>query len=200
MSILSDTEISELCIPTTNESYRPMIQPFYAECIRYNSTPVISYGLSSYGYDVTLSEDLRVFTNHNSTVINPKNIDKEELFYVPVIKTGPEGDYVILPPHSYMLGHTKENFIMPEDVTGICLGKSTYARSGILINATPIEAGWEGQIVIEIANITSIPAMVFVNEGIAQILFFKGSQKCATSYAQRDGKYMHQSGVTHATV
>jgi dCTP deaminase len=190
-------------------AFVPMIAPFHPESIRrvedretrggelcVDPRKVISLGLTSYGYDVSLSEnDVRIFTNINATEIDPKALD--EACLVPAtIRIAPNGaKYVSLPPHSYMLGSTNEYFRMPRDVLAICLGKSTYARAGILVNATPIEPGFEGEVVIEIANSTSLPARIYLNEGISQFLFFQG-EPCEVSYADRGGKYQGQTGVT----
>lgn len=156
------------------------------------SERIISYGLSSYGYDVRLGSKFKIFTNINSTVIDPMAMSDE--CYVDF-----EGDVCIIPPHSYALGHTVEYFRMPKDVVAVCLGKSTYARAGCAINVTPIEPGFEGQVVIEIANQTPLPMKVYANMGIAQFMFHRG-ERCMVSYADRAGKYQGQMGVTPARV
>lgn len=156
---------------------------------------VISYGNSSYGYDVRLSEEFKLFTNLNSAVIDPKRFDEKCLIDAE-LKTDPNGDkYVILPPNSYLLGRTIEYFHIPRNVTVVAVGKSTYARAGAIVNVTPIEAEFQGNVVIEISNSTNLPLKIYANEGISQFLFFESDQECKTSYADRDGKYMHQTGV-----
>lgn len=153
---------------------------------------IISYGTSSMGYDVRLGRKFKIFTNVNGAVIDP--LDMSEESYV-----DREGDFVVIPPNSYVLGHTIEYFRMPEDVVAICVGKSTYARAGCAINVTPIEPGFEGQVVIEIANQTPLPMKVYADMGIAQFMFFKGDP-CEISYAKRAGKYQGQLGITTARV
>ena len=156
------------------------------------TTKIISYGLTSYGYDVRLGNKFKIFTNINSTVIDPMNMSDD--CYVDFV-----GDVCIIPPHSYALGHTVEYFRMPKDVVAVCLGKSTYARAGCAINVTPIEPGFEGQVVIEIANQTPLPMKVYADMGIAQFMFHRG-EPCMVSYADRGGKYQGQMGVTPAKV
>lgn len=162
------------------------------------ATKMISSGTTSYGYDVKLSgEGLKLFSNQNSTEIDPKRFDALNCLVDPIVhvdlSTGEE--YVRIPPNSYLLGVTVEYFNIPRDIMVVCLGKSTYARAGILINTTPIEPEFKGRVVIEIANTTPLPARVYLNEGIAQFLFFKGDRPCETSYADRGGKYQGQVGV-----
>lgn len=149
---------------------------------------VISYGLSSYGYDVRLSDEFKIFTNINSVMIDPLNFDQKCCF-------DHKGDYCIIPPNSYILGKTIEYFTIPRDISVICVGKSTYARAGAIVNVTPIEAGFEGNIVIEISNATSLPLKVYANMGISQFIFFKGNIPCSISYADRKGKYQNQTTV-----
>lgn len=160
----------------------------------FENRKIISKGLTSFGYDVTLAEDAAIFTNINSQIIDPLNFTEETLQRV-VAKDG----YFIMPPNSYMLGYTKEFFRIPRDVMVIALGKSTYARAGAIINVTPIEPGFEGTVVIEIANATSLPMKVYANQGIAQFLFFQSDEECETSYADRNngegGKYQGQRGL-----
>jgi dCTP deaminase len=160
---------------------------------------VLSYGQSSYGYDVSLAADVKIFSNINAVTVDPKSFDERSLVDA-VVKTDATGSFIILPPNSYMLGRTVEHFNMPRDVTAIFLAKSTYARVGISVNATPAEAGWSGVLVLEVANQTTLPVKVYVNEGIAQALFFRGNQPCSTTYADRGGKYMNQAGITLAKV
>lgn len=159
---------------------------------------IISYGITSYGYDVRLDQKFKIFTNMLGSTIDPLAIH-QDCFVEQDASLNKEG-YVILPPNSYLLGVTPETFVMPRDVTAICVGKSTYARCGIAVNLTPIEAGFEGQVVIEVANQTSLPARIYANMGIAQFLFFRGDQPCDVSYADRGGKYQGQSGITDARV
>lgn len=192
--ILNDKEIVALC----QES--GMIHPFTTESVRVvDGRKIISRGVSSYGYDVTLAEDVKIFTNQNASIIDPKKLDSGTLIDA-TVKTDEDGSkYVILPPNSYLLGVTNEYFKIPRDIMIICLGKSTYARAGNLCNTTPIEPGFEGNVVIELSNGTTLPMKVYLNEGIAQFLFFRGNP-CGISYADRDGgkggKYQGQRGVT----
>jgi dCTP deaminase len=168
-----------------------MVAPYGPNGDKYEEK-IISYGLSSYGYDVRLGSKFKIFTNTYSAVIDP--LDMPNTAYVDF-----EGDICVIPPNSYVLGHTIEYFRMPQDVVAICVGKSTYARAGCAINVTPIEPGFEGQIVIEIANQTPLPMKVHSNMGIAQFLFLQGDP-CETSYATRAGKYQGQTGITTAKV
>jgi dCTP deaminase len=201
MSILSDRQIAERCgiilhdgeLPTVAEGYlreNLMIDPFYPIQQRYDQDgdKVVSFGLSSFGYDVRLAPRFKLFTNTNSAVVDPLNINDK--CFVDVI-----GDSVLIPPNSYLLGHTMESFRIPRDVQVVCLGKSTYARCGAIVNVTPIEPGFEGQVVIEISNATPLPVRVYANQGIAQFLFFQGSEPCVISYADRGGKYQGQTGI-----
>lgn len=269
MSILSDSEIRQLCVPPEDydkvdyqvydaliaeqnrkgwplmksaieqlksefgqsatihvhvdpSDFKPMIEPYcpslVRECFTEITKPmsdgqggivmttiptyqrgVLSFGQSSYGYDVRLSDKLKLFSNINSAIIDPKNFD-EKCLVDALIHEDLTGRYVILPPNSYLLGHTVEYFRMPRNVTALFLAKSTMARCGVSVNATPAEAGWEGSLVLEIANQTTLPVKIYINEGIAQALFFKGDQPCAVSYADRGGKYQHQTGLTLAKV
>jgi dCTP deaminase len=183
---------------------RPMIYPFEPHLVREiertadQKVKVPSYGTTSYGYDVSLSPDgFKLFTNVNAVEIDPLNFDTECLVDASLRVDPTSGlRYFLLPPHSYGLGVTREHFMMPRDVLAVCLGKSTYARAGVLINTTPIEPGFEGTVVLEISNLTGLPARVYVDGGIAQFLFFRGDRPCETSYGDRGGKYQHQSGVT----
>lgn len=163
-----------------------MIEPFEPGQVRDG---VISYGLSSYGYDIRAAGDFRIFTNVNNVVVDPKNFDKDAFVEY-------RGDVCIIPPNSFALARSVEYFRMPENVTGICLGKSTYARIGVITSFTPLEAGWEGQLTIEISNTTPLPARIYANEGIAQVLFFASDEACRVSYADRGGKYQGQTGIT----
>jgi dCTP deaminase len=179
-----------------------MITPFLPELVREaNGYKIISAGASSYGYDMRLADDgFRIFSSVYGSEIDPKHFDENSLIE-PEIRTAQDGSkYYLLPPHHYGLGVTVETFKMPRNVTGIALGKSTYARAGLLVNTTPLEAGWTGRLVVEIANLANLPLRVYVNEGIGQILFFQSDEECAVSYSDRDGKYQGQTGLTFAKV
>ena len=162
-----------------------MIEPFVEAQKREG---VISYGLSSYGYDARVADEFKIFTNIDSAVIDPKN-------FAPASFVDRKTDTCIIPPNSFALGHTVEYFRIPRDVLVICLGKSTYARCGIIVNVTPLEPEWEGQVTIEISNTTPLPAKIHAHEGICQFLFLQGNEPCETSYADKAGKYMRQRGV-----
>ncbi|AHX11840.1 deoxycytidine triphosphate deaminase [Neorickettsia helminthoeca str. Oregon] len=163
-----------------------MIEPFVSSKV---SSGVISYGLSSYGYDARVSNKFKIFTNLSVSQVDPKNFDESHL----VEKTG---DFCIIPPNGFMLGCTVEYFRIPRDVIVICLGKSTYARCGIVVNVTPLEPGWEGFVTLEFSNTTPLPAKIYANEGICQLIFLKGESECMTSYSDSGGKYMKQGGIT----
>lgn len=186
------------------KEWKPMIEPFIDGQVRTHLVPspinaggldnltkekIISYGLSSYGYDVRCSDDFKIFTNVNSAIVDPKNFD--EGCYV-----DHKGPYCIIPPNSFALASTIEYIRVPRDVLVICIGKSTYARCGIVVNVTPLEPEWEGQVTLEFSNTTSLPAKIYANEGVAQFLFFQSDQACGVSYKDRQGKYMGQTGVT----
>jgi len=162
-----------------------MIEPF-VEAQRREG--VISFGLSSYGYDARIAEEFKLFTNVDNALVDPKSFSEAGF----VTRTGP---VCIIPPNSFVLGHTVEYFRIPRDVLVICLGKSTYARCGLIVNVTPLEPEWEGQVTIEISNTTPLPAKVYANEGICQFLFLKGDAPPEVSFADRAGKYMRQRGV-----
>ena len=162
-----------------------MIEPFTEAQKREG---VISYGLSSYGYDARVGEDFKIFTNVDSAVVDPKNFNPDSF----VDRRGP---VAIIPPNSFALAHTIEYFRIPRDILVVCLGKSTYARCGIIVNVTPLEPEWEGQVTIEISNTTPLPARIYAGEGICQFLFLQGSEPCEVSYADRAGKYMRQRGT-----
>lgn len=205
---LADEEHAGLIRQMVRHPESCMIEPFKDRQVRkVGDIKQISSGVSSYGYDVTLSDKgLKLFTNANACngktpmVINPKAIN-QELFVVPTIQYSEEyGAYVLIPPNSYLLGHTVEYFRIPRDILVICLGKSTYARGAVSVNVTPIEPEFKGNVVIEISNLTCLPVMIFVNEGIAQFCFLQGNESCDTSYADRDGKYQGQEGTTDARV
>jgi dCTP deaminase len=163
-----------------------MIEPFEDRQVREG---VVSYGLSSYGYDIRVGDEFKIFTNINNTVIDPKNFDPRSFVDV-------KSDVCIVPPNSFALAHTIEYFRIPRDILTICLGKSTYARCGIIVNVTPFEPEWEGTVTLEISNTTPLPAKIYANEGIAQVLFFQGDEPCEVSYADKKGKYLKQRGVT----
>lgn len=167
-------------------SLQDMISPFEPSLV---SNGKISYGLSSYGYDARLANEFKVFTNVNNTLIDPKAFD-------PKAFVEHTGDYCIIPPNSFVLARTVEYFKIPRDILVICLGKSTYARCGIIVNVTPLEPEWEGFVTLELSNTTPLPAKVYANEGVCQFIFCKGDQVCEQSYADRKGKYMNQQGVT----
>jgi dCTP deaminase len=165
---------------------RGMIEPFEDRQIRQG---VISYGLSSYGYDIRVADEFKVFTNINSTVVDPKNFDARSFVD---LKT----DVCIIPPNSFALAKTVEYFRIPRDVLTVCVGKSTYARCGLIVNVTPFEPEWEGFVTLEISNTTPLPAKIYANEGIAQVLFFQSDEPCEVSYADKKGKYQKQQGLT----
>ncbi len=178
--LLSDHQIRKLA---ENEG---MIDPFVEKQRREG---VISYGLSSYGYDARTADEFKIFTNIDNALVDPKDFSQQSF-------VDRKTDICVIPPNSFVLSRTVEYFRIPRDVLVICLGKSTYARCGMIVNVTPLEPGWEGHVTLEISNTTPLPARVYANEGIAQFLFFKGSSICETSYADRSGKYMGQRGVT----
>ena len=180
MSIKSDTWIRRMALE------HRMIEPFVDEQVR---SGVISYGVSSYGYDVRVGDDFKVFTNVFNTVVDPKNFDPKSFVDI-------KADVCIIPPNSFALASTLEYFRIPRNILTICLGKSTYARCGIIVNVTPFEPEWEGHVTIEISNTTPLPAKIYANEGIAQVLFFESDEVCAVSYKDKKGKYQAQRGVT----
>lgn len=180
MGLKSDVWIREMSLK------HEMISPF---CEKQVGKGVVSYGLSSYGYDIRVSDEFKIFTNINSTVVDPKNFDPANLVEY-------KGDVCIVPPNSFALAATIEYFKMPRNVLAICLGKSTYARCGIIVNVTPFEPEFEGHITIEISNTTPLPAKIYANEGIAQVLFLQGDEMCETSYKDKAGKYQGQRGIT----
>lgn len=163
-----------------------MIEPFAEAQVREGQ---ISFGVSSYGYDMRVSNEYKIFTNVNSTVIDPKHFDSSNFVEI-------EGDVVTVPPNSFALARSVEYFRIPRNVLAVCLGKSTYARCGIICNVTPFEPEWEGHVTIEISNTTPLPAKIYSNEGICQVLFFESDEECAVSYADRKGKYLKQTGIT----
>ena len=163
-----------------------MIEPFEDRQVRQG---VISYGLSSYGYDIRVADEFKVFTNINSTVVDPKNFDNRSFVDV-------KADVCIIPPNSFALAKTVEYFRIPRNVLTVCVGKSTYARCGLIVNVTPFEPEWEGYVTLEISNTTPLPAKVYANEGISQVLFFESDEECEVSYADKAGKYQKQQGLT----
>lgn len=178
--IMSDKWIREMAL---NEG---MIQPFVE---KQQGAGVVSYGLSSYGYDARMADEFKIFTNVNNAIVDPKNFSPDSFI-------DRQADVCIIPPNSFVLARTIEYFKIPRDVLVICLGKSTYARCGIIVNVTPIEPEWEGHVTLEFSNTTPLPAKIYANEGVCQFLFFKGDQPCETSYKDKAGKYMGQTGVT----
>ena len=179
MSIKSDRWIKEM-------ARGGMIEPFVERQVREG---VVSFGLSSYGYDIRVADEFKIFTNINYTVIDPKAFDPRSFVDV-------QADVCIVPPNSFALARTIEYFRIPRDVLTLCLGKSTYARCGIIVNVTPFEPEWEGTATLEISNTTPLPAKIYANEGIAQVLFFQSDERCETSYADKKGKYQAQREVT----
>jgi len=167
-----------------------MIRPFNKEQVRVG---IISYGVSSYGYDMRIADEFKVFKDGTNTVVDPKNFDMESFIDF-------KGDVCTVPPNSFVLGRSVEYFRIPREVLVICLGKSTYARCGIVINVTPLEPEWEGYVTIEISNTAPLPAKIYANEGIAQILFIQGAEVCERSYADKAGKYQAQKGITPAKI
>jgi dCTP deaminase len=178
--LLADHQIRALALQ------QGMIDPFVE---KQTHAGVISYGLSSYGYDARCSDEFKIFTNVDNAIVDPKAFSEKSF-------VDRQTDICIIPPNSFALTRSVEYFRIPKDVLVICLGKSTYARCGLIVNVTPLEPGWEGHVTLEISNTTPLPAKVYANEGVAQFLFFKGSDGCEVSYADRNGKYMGQRGVT----
>ena len=184
MSIKSDGWIRRMAQQTK------MIEPFAAAQVRHvGEQKIISYGTSSYGYDVRCANEFKIFTNINSTIVDPKAFDAKSFVDM-------TADVCIIPPNSFALARTVEYFRIPRNVLTICLGKSTYARCGIIVNVTPLEPEWEGHVTLEFSNTTTLPARIYANEGVAQMLFFEADEVCETSYKDRGGKYMGQKGVT----
>jgi dCTP deaminase len=185
MSVCSDRWIRRMA------TEHGMIEPFADRQTKRleNGLGVISYGLSSYGYDLRVSREFKVFTNIFNTVVDPKNFDPQSLVDM-------QTDVCIIPPNSFALARSVEYFRIPRDVLTVCLGKSTYARCGIIVNVTPFEPEWEGHVTLEISNTTPLPAKIYANEGLAQVVFFLAGEVCETSYADRGGKYMRQTGIT----
>ena len=180
MSVLSDRWIKKMALE------RELIKPFVA---KQKADGNISYGLSSFGYDARVSNEFKIFTDVDTVIVDPKNFEKNSF----VSRTVSE---CIIPPNSFVLASTIEYFKIPKDVLVICLGKSTYARCGIIVNVTPLEPGWEGYVTLEFSNTSPLPAKIYANEGAAQFIFLKGNEVPETTYSQRNGKYMKQTGVT----
>lgn len=184
MSIKADRWIREM------SQKHGMIEPFADSQVRsVNDQRIISYGTSSYGYDVRCADEFKIFTNINSAVVDPKAFDENSFVDV-------KSDVCIIPPNSFALARTVEYFRIPRSVLTICLGKSTYARCGIIVNVTPLEPEWEGHVTLEFSNTTTLPAKIYANEGVAQMLFLESDEECETSYLDRGGKYQGQTGVT----
>ena len=180
MSIKSDKWIRRMAIQ------HRMIDPFSEDQVRDG---VISYGVSSYGYDIRVADEFKIFTNINSTIVDPKRFDQQSFVDF-------KGDVCIIPPNSFVLARTVEYFRIPRNILTICVGKSTYARCGIIVNVTPFEPEWEGTATLEISNTTPLPAKIYANEGIAQVVFFEADEICETSYADKKGKYQAQREIT----
>ncbi len=184
MSIKSDAWIRRMA------ETADMISPFEPNQVRQNeSGKIVSYGVSSYGYDVRCSDEFKIFTNINSAIVDPKAFDNSSFFDL-------KADVCIIPPNSFALARTVEYFKIPRSVLTICVGKSTYARCGIIVNVTPLEPEWEGHVTLEFSNTTNLPAKIYAHEGVAQMLFLESDEMCETSYADRGGKYQGQKGVT----
>lgn len=184
MSIKSDRWIRKMA------EEHGMIEPFEPGQVRErDGRKLVSYGTSSYGYDVRCSREFKVFTNINSAIVDPKAFDENSFVDMDL-------DVCIIPPNSFALARTVEYFRIPRDVLTICLGKSTYARCGIIVNVTPLEPEWEGHVTLEFSNTTTLPARIYANEGVAQMLFFQSDEPCEVSYKDRGGKYQGQTGVT----
>ncbi len=177
-----------------------LISPFEAKLVRQvDGRRIISAGASSYGYDMRLADDgFRVFSPIHGREIDPKAFDEASLIEPPLRSADDGSKYYLLSPHSYALGVTVETFNMPRNVTGIAMGKSTYARAGLLVNTTPLEAGWVGRLVVELANLADLPLRIYVNEGIGQVVFLESDEACDVSYKDRGGKYQGQTGLTYS--
>ncbi len=184
MAIKSDKWIRRMSLEHS------MISPFEEGQVTSDvKTKRISYGTSSYGYDVRCADEFKIFTNINSSIVDPKNFDPESFVDI-------KSDVCIIPPNSFCLARTVEYIKIPRNVLTICLGKSTYARCGIIVNVTPLEPEWEGHVTLEFSNTTPLPAKIYANEGVAQFLFFESDEECAVSYKDKKGKYQGQKGVT----
>lgn len=192
MSVKPDRWIVRMC------REHGLITPFEERQVReIEGRRILSAGVSSYGYDLRLASDgFRVFSPIASTEIDPKNFDERSLVEAPLMNAPDGSRYWLLPPHSYALGVTVEAFNLPRNVIGFCLGKSSYARSGLIVNTTPLEPGWRGRLVLEFSNSANLPVRIYADEGIAQVTFFESDEDCDTSYADRSGKYQDQTGLT----
>lgn len=192
MTILNDQEIFNRCM---TKQHAPMIKPFSPNQVKIHETkPIISYGLSSYGYDCRIGNEFKVFTNAFGSLIDPKDFNPKCLIDVK------SDSHIIIPANGFVLARSFEYFHIPRDIQTICIGKSTYARCGIIVNVTPLEPEWEGHVTIELSNTTTCPVKVYANEGVMQVLFFKASETCKTSYADRKGKYQGHKTITTAKV
>jgi dCTP deaminase len=184
MSIKSDRWIRRMAME------QGMLEPFEPRQVReVDGRPIVSYGTSSYGYDVRCADEFKIFTNINSVIVDPKAFDANSFVDL-------KSNVCVIPPNSFALARTVEYFRIPRNVLTICLGKSTYARCGIIVNVTPLEPEWEGHVTLEFSNTTPLPAKIYANEGVAQMLFLESDEECETSYADRRGKYQGQRGVT----
>ena len=185
MTIKSDKWIRKMAVENG------MIEPFQEDQIRYSddNSRLISYGLSSYGYDVRCANEFKVFTNIHSAIVDPKSFDEKSFVDI-------NSDVCVIPPNSFALARTVEYFRIPRDVLTICLGKSTYARCGIIVNVTPLEPEWEGHVTLEFSNTSNLPAKIYAGEGVAQMIFHQSDEQCEVSYKDRAGKYQGQTGVT----
>lgn len=184
MSIKSDVWINYMA------QEHKMIEPFVERQVKsIDNQKIVSYGLSSYGYDIRVAPEFKVFTNIHNSIVDPKNFTEDSFVRLST-------DVCVVPPNSFALARSIEYFRIPRDVLTICLGKSTYARCGIIVNVTPFEPEWEGFVTLEISNTTPLPAKIYANEGIAQVIFFQSPEPCQISYADRNGKYMKQIGIT----
>jgi dCTP deaminase len=184
MSLQSDRWIRQMA------KTHGMIEPFVEGQVRYvDGEKVVSFGLSSYGYDLRVSSEFKIFTNLYNSIVDPKNFNENAFVHF-------EGDECIIPPNSFALARSVEYFRIPRNVLTLCIGKSTYARCGIIVNVTPFEPEWEGFVTLEISNTTPLPAKIYANEGLAQVLFYQAAENCEISYADRKGKYMGQTQIT----
>lgn len=185
MTVMSDKWIRKMALE------HDMISPYTDKQVRFSDDgdKIISYGLSSYGYDARVAAEFDIFTDVDNAIVDPKNFDSKS-----VVRR--MTDVCIVPPNSFVLARTVEYFRVPKDVLVICVGKSTYARCGIIVNVTPLEPGWEGHVTLEFSNTTPLPAKIYANEGACQFIFLKGNEACEISYADRNGKYMGQEGIT----
>ena len=184
MSVKNDAWIIE-------RAEKGMIEPFEPSMVQYNANgeKIISYGTSSYGYDIRCAPEFHIFTNVYASTVDPKKFREDSFVSI-------QADKCVLPPNSFVLGRSLEHFRIPREVLAVCIGKSTYARCGIIVNVTPLEPEWEGYITLEFSNTTSLPVVLYANEGVAQIIFYGAAQECLTSYKDRKGKYMGQTGIT----